>query len=176
MGAVQSLVKRTTYNFSSHGNSIRMGYFFTPGNAGEKVLNYTNQSINYYSITPVAPVLWLQNEKLSFPYTGFSIIISNISLTVNGTFLKNVPNFDPHNVLKCLGEQFQLWNSIYYLSYSVDISASPIASLNASNYINQGTYMFNFNFTFIPIFDIGPYHIGGSPQHMDFRWVQTYVT
>ena len=179
----QTLVKNTTYNFSGYGNAVQLGYRFIPGNAGESVLNYTGWSINYMWITPVELTYWINNERLSFPFTTVAIVIDQIQLTVNGTFLKNIPNFDPHNLLKCLSPDFVLINgTVPQLSYSVNNVSSPYEfsnpyeDLNASNYINQGTYLFTFNFTFTPIFESGPYHVNGNPQHLDFRWVQTYIT
>jgi hypothetical protein len=161
----------TFYNFSFDGNHISLGYAFYP-DGGATVENYSGGNINDASVFFIVQV-WIASKTLSFPYTGISLIPYAASMETNGTFLKNVVQTPSTNILPYMSKQsYDNHTTTFGFQWGVG-PGQPWDNL--TDYMNAGTYAFNFTFSILPVFEIGPYHMNGPIQTIRDQWVQTYL-
>ncbi len=159
------------YNFTSDGAFISIGYYY---GLGRLVNNFTGQTG-----TPIQFVFsyWLQSEYLVFPYTGFSLIFDSLTISVNGTLLKNITNFDRNNILP------YFHNYGPPLPYSAQGDTRFLLIRGQGNYgetpwyesLNNGTYAFNYTLVVTPVLEIGPYHVNLADKTFRYHWVATYI-
>lgn len=166
------LVKLATSNFTEYGNRISVGYFVNPNN--NNVVNYTGE---WGQLFVVAANLWIQNESLSIGYTGVAITDSQFTLSVNGPFLKNVSSS---------GHWGNILPYLYLRSDSTLTGLGFLAQTNPPNpvfgagtpayhWVNNGTFTFNFTWSFTPVYEIGPYYIDGNQQQIYYQWTQEWI-
>ncbi len=161
----------TFYNFSFKGNQISLGYSIVP-DGGVSLENYSGGNINDASVFFIVQV-WIASKTLSFPYTGISLIPYAASMETNGTFLKNVVQTPSTNILPYMSKQ-SYDNHTTTVGFQGGVGPGQPWD-NLTDYMNAGTYAFNFTFSILPVFEIGPYHMNGPIQTIRDQWVQTYL-
>ncbi len=164
------LEAHSNLSFSEFGNAVDIGYQ-EGAFVGTQVLNLTGY---YGPLGIVAGAYWVESLRLAFPYTGFSFYFDSLSLTVNGSLLKNVTYSHDYNVLPYMWSGYSINHNttLYYSGCEIPNDyQKPMQDI-----LNTGNYTFNYTVVLTPVFEIGPYWVKGPRQEISFKFVILLIT
>ena len=129
-------------NFSGYGNRVSYVYVVLPFQ-GSKIVNrnYTGPLL-YFSIFKVS-------QQTSFPFSNTSLLAS-IQINPDMYLTASLGSLVP-----------------YTFPYSL---SSLVQGSFANKPVHTGNMTFWFNFTFTPVYNIGPYHLSGGTKTLPFQF------
>ncbi len=171
--AAYPLETTSKINFTEAGNSFEIGYWFQAF-TGTRIFNVTGYD------GPLLLVLngwiWIQEDKIVFPYTAVSLLVERYSLAVNGSLLTNQSDRIGYDIIPFTTTNIGIYRgnlgpALYFVN-----QVENYKQVNISDVVNSGNYTFNLRIGLVPVFEIGPYWIKGSPQEINYQWSINLIT
>ncbi len=158
------------YNFTEYGNALSVGWAVWPAfNVAVVGLNGTFAGgFDFLDLQ-----MWTNSQTFSFPFNGVTFSVHSITMSVNGTLYKNIPNINNNNVLLSSNwiASSQPGSSYFVVDYVYGISGHPYLY----DYLNAGNYTITVSVTFTPVFESGPYYFSGGDQTFTWSYTQEFI-